>query len=183
MRPGSENERVEGSMATDMTARQVFPGAGMGPRALETIFWGGAAVAILDITNAMTFWALFRGTEPHVILQSIAAGLLGKDAFSGGTPTAILGALLHVFIACGVAAVYYLACVRWPTLTGRPLTFGAIYGAVVYLVMNHVVLPLSLASPGPFIPAWFLDNLIGHIVLVGPPVAIIARWSASRARR
>jgi len=60
----------------------------------------------------------------------------------------------------------------------RPFTHGAIYGAIVYLVMNHVVVPMSLTTHVPFIPAWFLVSLIGHIVLVGLPVAYIVRWSA-----
>ncbi|HJY81944.1 MAG TPA: hypothetical protein VKK81_12785 [Candidatus Binatia bacterium] len=114
-------------------------------------------------------------------MQSIAAGLLGKDAFSGGASTALLGAFLHLIIACGIAAVYYLACLVWPALVKRPFIYGAIYGAIVYLVMNHVVVPLSRATPVPFSPAWFLDNLIGHMLLVGPPVAFVARWSAAKA--
>jgi uncharacterized membrane protein YagU involved in acid resistance len=154
----------------------------MRPRALETILLGGAAIAILDIANAMSFWALYRGTEPRVILQSVAAGLLGRPAFSGGAPAAWLGAFLHMFIACAIAAAYYAACVRRPSLLGRPLAYGAIYGAAVYLVMNQVVVPLSRARPVPFTLAWFLANFMGHVLLVGMPVAFIARWSASRRR-
>ena len=163
--------------------KEIGPVPAERPRALEAILLGGSAVAVLDIANAMTFWALYRGTAPHVILQSIAAGLLGQDAFTLGASSALLGAFLHFFIACGVATVYYAACVLRPILIWRPATYGAIYGAVVYLVMNHVVVPLSHARPVPFIPAWFFDNLIGHVLLVGPPVAFIARWSARRAAR
>ena len=153
----------------------------MRPRALETILLGGAVIAILDIANAMTFWALYRGTEPRVVLQSVAAGLLGRPAaFSGGAPTAWLGAFLHVFIASCIAAVYYAACVCLPFLLKRPFVSGAAYGAVVYLVMNYAVVPLSRTRPAPFVPAWFLANFLGHVLLVGMPLALIARWSASR---
>jgi uncharacterized membrane protein YagU involved in acid resistance len=130
----------------------------------------------------MIFWAAYRGTPPRVILQSIAAGLQGRDAFSGGAGSAWLGAFLHVLIACGVAAVFWVGCVLWPALIRRPFLHGAVYGGIVYLVMNQVVLPLSRAPRGPFRLAWFLDNLIGHMLLIGPPVAFIARWSASRNR-
>lgn len=151
-------------------------------RPLETILWGGAAVAILDIANAMTFWAIYNGATPQVILQSIAAGLIGQDAFSGGAPTALLGAFLHYFIATGIAAVFYLACKLWPALLQRPFWSGVSYGLTVYLVMNYAVLPLSLASPLPFIPSWFLDSLLGHVAFVGLPLAYIAAWSATRDR-
>lgn len=145
------------------------------PRALPTILWGGAAVAVLDIANAMTFWGLYRGTPPRAILQSVAAGLLGRDAFTGGVPTALLGAFLHVFIATAVATGYVLACRVLPALVSRPVVAGGAYGAGVYLVMNFIVLPLSNARPVPFNGAWFLANFIGHVVLVGMPVAFIAR--------
>ena len=154
------------------------------PRALVTILGGGMLVAILDIANAMTFWYLYRGTRPHVIFQSVAAGLLGRDAsFAGGAATVLLGALLHLFIACCVAAVYFAASNAWPILLEKPLLCGAIYGAAVYLVMNQIVLQLSRARPAAFNTAWFLDNFIGHVLLVGPPAALVASWSAARGRR
>ena len=153
------------------------------PRALETILQGGVAVAVLDIANAMTFWWFYNGASPQVILQSIAAGLVGPDAFAGGTDTAVLGAFLHFFISCGIAAVFWFACQRLPILFRRPVTYGAIYGVIVYLVMTYVVVPLSQATPVPFIPTWFLASVIGHVVLVGLPVALIARWSAANAAR
>jgi uncharacterized membrane protein YagU involved in acid resistance len=138
------------------------------------------AIAILDIANAMTFWALYRGTDPRRILQSVATGLLGTAAFEGGTPTACLGAFLHVFISCSIAAVYYAACLRRPSWLERPFVYGAIYGVAVYIVMNHAVVPLSRANPAPFRLPWFLASFLGHIFLVGMPVAFIARWSALR---
>jgi uncharacterized membrane protein len=162
-------------------APQVEPRPAGRPRALETILLGGGAVALLDITNAMTFWALYRGASPGRILQSIAVGLLGNDAFTLGAPSALLGAFLHLLIACGIASVYYAACRFWPGVITRPAMCGMIYGAVVYLVMNQVVVPLSRVGPAPFILPWFLANFIGHVLLVGPPVAFIARWSARRA--
>jgi len=153
------------------------------PRAGPTILLGGLAVAVLDIANAMTFWALYRGTAPRIILQSVAAGLLGRSAYTGGTATACLGAALHLFISCGIAAVFYVGSTRWPSLLRRPFLSGAAYGAIVYGVMNYVVIPLSQAKPGPFRLPWFLANFIGHLVLVGPPVALIARGSARKDAR
>ena len=151
------------------------------PRTFDVIVLGGIVVAVLDIANAMTFWYLYRGTNPLVILQSVAAGLLGREAFSGGVPTAALGAFLHTSIAFAIAAVFLLACRLWPVALERPLFYGAVYGAGVYLVMNHIVVPLSRATPVPFYPAWFLDNVIGHILLVGMPLGLIASRSKARA--
>jgi hypothetical protein len=153
-----------------------------GPRAIESIVAGGIAVALLDAANAVLFWYFYRGTEPHVIFQSIAAGLYGRASFSGGMTTAWIGALLHCVIAFGVATTYYLGCLATPLLYRRAVLCGMTYGAIVYLVMNRIVIPLSNATPAPFRPAWFAANFGGHLLLVGLPVALIARWSATRKR-
>jgi hypothetical protein len=150
------------------------------PRAGDVIFRGGIIAALLDIALAMSFWWFYSGASPFVILQSIAAGLLGKSSFEGGMGTVALGAFLHLFIACVMAAVYYLGCRRWPALYQRPVFYGTVYGVILYLAMSYVVLPLSQASPLPFIPSWFVASVASHILFVGIPVALVARWSAAR---
>ena len=150
------------------------------PRAFDVIVYGGLAAGLLDIVNATTFWFLYNGAPPRLILQSIAAGLLGKDAFGGGAGTAALGLFLHFFIAGGMAAVYWLACRRWPVLLRKPVASGTAYGIAAYLAMTYVVVPLSQAAPPPFILSWFIDSVLAHVVLVGLLLAFIARWSANR---
>lgn len=155
-------------------------GAALRPRALHVVVYGGLAAGLLDIVNAMAFWFLYNGAPPARILQAIAAGLLGREAFAGGTATAALGLFLHFFIACGMAAVYWLACRRWLVLLRRPVVAGIAYGIATYLAMNWVVVPLSRAAPPPFILPWFIDSVLAHVVLVGLPFAFVARWSANR---
>jgi len=125
------------------------------PSALHVVVYGGLAAGLLDIINATTFWFLYSGAPPARILQAIAAGLLGKESFAGGASTATLGLILHFLIAFGMAAVYWLACRRWPILLQRPVVAGRAYGIAAYLAMTHVV-------------------------LVGLLLAFVARWSAHR---
>lgn len=152
----------------------------MRPRLLDVVVYGGLAAGLLDIINATTFWFLYNGAPPHRILQAIAAGLLGKDSFAGGAGTAALGLFLHFFIACGMAAVYWLACLRWPVLLRKPVVSGTAYGIAAYLAMTYVVVPLSRATSPPFILTWFIDSVLAHVVLVGLLLAFVARWSANR---
>ena len=151
------------------------------PRAVETLLLGTLAVAALDAANAVTFWAIYKGVKPAVIFQGIAAGVLGKEAFHGGAATAWLGAFLHVVVAAGVTTIYYLACRVRPALLRWPFMSGCLYGVVVYGVMNAVVIPLSRATRGPFRWPWFLADFFGHLLLIGLPVALIARWSTRRS--
>lgn len=59
---------------------------------------------------------------------------------------------------------------------------GLAYGAATYVVMNYVVLPLSAVGPASAF-AWprFINNLGAHLVLVGVPIALVARWGQGQA--
>ncbi len=153
-----------------------------GPRAADVILGGGLAAGLLDIANAIVFWRLHSGTSATAILQSVAAGLQGKAAFAGGAASAGLGLALHLLIMCAMAAMYWLACRRWPAIVERPVPAGIAYGLLTWAAMNHVVVPASRAAAPPFIPAWFVDGLLAHVLLVGLLFAFVARWSARRAK-
>jgi predicted ABC-type sugar transport system permease subunit len=73
---------------------------------------GGLVAGTLDIVYACLFWALKRDVPAQQILQSVAAGLLGKASFEGGAATAALGLALHFLIALSMSAVYYLVSRR-----------------------------------------------------------------------
>ena len=153
-------------------------------RLIKAVFWGGLIAGTLDIADALIFHGV-RGVAPWRILQAIASGLLGRDAFTGGAWTAALGLGLHFFIATAAAAVYTVASLRLPLLVARPVLCGAAYGLIVNVVMQNVVLPLSAFRPGPPAPAGAIDwgqvNLwLAHVVCVGLPIAFTARWAAKR---
>lgn len=152
------------------------------PCAIDVILGAGFAAATLDIVNAIVFWRIRSGTSATTILQSVAAGLMGKDAFAGGAASAGLGLFLHFFIMFAMAAVYWLAARRWPWMLARPVAAGVAYGLATWAAMNYVVVPLSRASAPPFIPAWFVDGVLAHVLLVGLLFAFAARRSALRGR-
>ena len=138
------------------------------------ILTGGLIAGALDITAAIVVYA-FRGVSPVRILQSVASGLLGPAAFTGGAATATLGLALHFVIATTAAAVFYLASRRLPALVRQPTLWGALYGIGVWLVMNFVVLPLSAVRQQPFNPEMAALMVLIHIVCVGLPIAYAVR--------
>lgn len=149
-------------------------GAPDGPRALRAIFWAGSAAGALDITAAIVVYA-FRGVAPIRILQSVASGLLGAEAFKGGLGTAALGTALHFFIAFTAAAVYYAASRKLGVLVRRPVASGLLYGVAVYLFMNWVVLPLSAVARRPPSAGLVVTMVIVHMLCVGLPIALAVR--------
>jgi len=133
-------------------------------------------VGVLDISYAILFSYFRSGTPPARVLQSVASGALGRDAFSGGGATAALGLGFHFLIAFIITAIFFVVAARVPALTRRPVIIGALYGIAVYLVMNFAVIPLSKIGPRP-LPAAFviITGVLVHMFLVGVPIASGAR--------
>jgi hypothetical protein len=145
----------------------------------RALLFGTLTVGILDILDAIVFFGL-RGAPPIRILQSIAAGVLGRPAFAGGWSTAALGLALHFFIAFVVVLVFMLTARRVRALTRAPMAFGLLYGLAVYLVMTFVVVPASAAGTGA-VPsgAVLLNGVLIHMFGVGLPASLAARAAVS----
>jgi hypothetical protein len=150
-------------------------------RRVHPVVFGALTVALLDGLEPVIFVAL-RGGQPMRVFQSIAAGLLGRDAFTGGIRTVLLGMALHLFIASVVVVVYWLASRRIPALARKPFVYGPLYGLVVYAVMNFVVIPLSATGNGIRMPApiALANGIFAHLFCVGIPTGLTARAAARR---
>lgn len=145
-------------------------------RALRAIFWGGLIAGTLDITYAFVFYGLRNGLTPARILQSVASGLLGADAFKGGAAIDALGAALHFLIAFTAAALYYAASRKFDFLVRHAVPCGVIYGLLIYAFMNYVVVPLSAVPPrGAPAPIVFITGLLVHMFFIGLPIALAVR--------
>lgn len=147
----------------------------------HSIILGTLVAGTLDISAAILTW-LPRGVAPSRVLQSVAGGLLGRNAMSGGAATAALGLFLHFAIMCVIVTVFVLASRRWPMLAPRALLpaigCGVIYGVVVYLAMTYVVVPLSASPIRAPAMRQFVEGIAVHIVCVGVPIVLIARAAA-----
>jgi hypothetical protein len=130
---------------------------------------GGLSAGTLDLTQACI---LFGWRIPI----TIAAGLLGPQAFQGGAAIYVLGILLHFFIATSAAAIYYAASCKLAFLKEHWLICGLFFGAAVEEVMSLVVLPLSaLHARGPYELYDLIQGLAVHMVIVGLPIAYSVR--------
>lgn len=152
--------------------------AGSGGRALRAIVGGGLLGGLFDITFACTVWAIRAGVTPIRVGQSVAAGLLGRDAsLAGGVATGILGLVLHFLMAMVMAAIYYGAATRMTLLVKRAVPCGLAYGLGIYLVMNFVVLPLSaigkMGGSGPLVI--MIPEILVHMFGLGLTIALFTR--------
>jgi uncharacterized membrane protein YagU involved in acid resistance len=130
---------------------------------LKCSVYAGLIAGTVDIAAA----SLINTINPLVVLLAIASGLLGKAAFHGGGGVMALGLVLQWVMAFIIAGIFALVAARIPTLARRWVLYGALYGAVVFIVMNFVVVPLSVA---PLKPGWALSaqsvvtNLLAMLV-------------------
>ena len=90
----------------------------------------------------------------------------------------MLGLGLHFTIAFTAATFYYLASRKLPVLLEHAILCGLLYGEIVFLFMNFVVLPLSALGADQFNITTYITGTIGHPLLVGLPIALSVRhWS------
>lgn len=86
----------------------------------------------------------------------------------------MLGLIVHYALMAIMAAVFVLAVQRRPALDANPLLAGLAYGIATYVVINLLVVPIRFGAWPPK-PVSIVTQLFCHIVLVGIPIAYIAR--------
>lgn len=144
-------------------------------RSIAGVLVGGGIAATLDIIYAIVRNAGY-GMSPLRVLQSVASGWTGDDAFTSGVSGGILGLVSHFGILLVAAALYLAASRRFPILRTRAIACGALFGVLVYLFMNFVVLPLSAFPFDLTYPlSRLLEGFVSHAVLVGLPIALAIR--------
>lgn len=152
------------------------------PAAVKTILLAGFVAGTLDILAAFLVYTVVLGkTTPVKILQSIASGVLGKQAFEGEMHTVACGLVFHYIIAIGWALAYFLIFPYVSFLRNQKIIAGLLYGVFVWLMMNLVVLPLSRVSPATFRWDGVLIGVVILMLCIGLPISLIThRYYASK---
>lgn len=164
---------------------------------LKAIVAGGLIGGVLDIVYAFVVYGpLSYKLSPEDVLHSVAAGWMGRDAANaGGLNTALIGLATHFMIAIVMAAVF--VAVLGASARARPLLWGVLYGLVLYVVMNYVVVPLSarhesqhfaasapeaiarlkdaFSALRPKDPVMLAGTILTHTAFVGVPIALANR--------
>jgi hypothetical protein len=141
-------------------------------RAWQSILAGGLIAGAVDIGAA----SLIFMANPLRVLRSVASGLIGREAaHDGGLTASLIGAVCQEAISLIFAAFYVLVGLRLaPVLLRRPWLFGALYGVGVYVVMNYIVAPLSMAhAHAPGTPDGIAKNMAA-MILYGLIIAFFA---------
>jgi len=140
---------------------------------LRPIAVATAISGTLDILFAMILTIGFGRHIPDM-LRFVASGPF-PGATGMGTSGALLGLVVH-FALMAIMATGLMLLVRWrPDLAGTPLRTGLAYGIVTYFILNWLVVPLRFHTPLPPKTLSIATQLFAHLVLVGIPMAYVAR--------
>ncbi|MGA9648951.1 hypothetical protein [Pedobacter sp.] len=145
------------------------------PNPYYTIFWSGLISGILDAIAACTVFYLKQGFSPGQVMKFIATGVYGPQAFQGGWVMVLTGLFLHFFIAFTIAWLYYMVFPNLRALNSKPVLSGIVYGGLIWIVMNIIIIPLTQVPPAPFDPKGVMVSIVWHMILVGLPIAIITK--------
>ncbi|MFD2936818.1 DUF1440 domain-containing protein [Spirosoma flavum] len=153
------------------------------PSAKKTILiivWDGFVAGTLDAIAAIGLFLSAGGKHPVRVFQYIASGIFGKDAFLDGSAMIIWGIVFHFSIALLFAAFFFLIHPQIRQVIGNLMAIGLLYGLLIWLVMNRIVLPLSNVSAQPVDPAQSLIGMVILMVLVSLPIALIVHKHYSK---
>jgi predicted permease len=156
----------------------------MNRNAISRLLRAGLLTGVTDGLFASILAMMFYHSTVTRLFQGVASVLLGKQAFEGGTPTALLGVLMHFGVAFGWSAVFLFLVIRLGWVRGLMssrygvVKVASLYGPFIWMVMSLAVIPLLLHRPPVINVRWWIQ-LIGHFPFVGIPiVASIGRDSA-----
>ncbi|MET0272650.1 MAG: hypothetical protein ABW360_06635 [Phenylobacterium sp.] len=138
---------------------------------------GGLTGATCDFIAAMLIYNLPALT----VGKAVARGWFGKAAMQGGNDVAAIGIVSHYAILLVAAAIFVFASLRFPVLRNRAWIVGPLFGAGIYLVMHYIVLPLSalhaISNPHGI---QLVEEVLGHMFVIGLPIALWARYFVGR---
>jgi hypothetical protein len=152
---------------------------------LSRLVLAGLVTGVVDGLFSSVLSALFYHSTVRRLFQGVAATLLGNKAFDGGTPTAVVGVLMHFGVAFGWSAVFLFLVMRatWinDLLTSRSgvVKVASLYGPFIWLVMSLAIIPLLVHRPPAIGIRWWIQ-LIGHIPFVGIPIVACASYGGWR---
>ena len=142
---------------------------------LSRLVRAGLLTGVVDGLFSSVLNVVAYGSTVSRLFQGVASVLVGGEAFNRGTPTVVLGVLMHFGVAFGWSAVFLFLVLRSPWVRGLlasrygVVKVAALYGPFVWMVMSLAVIPVLVHRPPAIGTRWWIQ-LIGHIPFVGVPI-------------
>ncbi len=135
----------------------------------------GLIAGTCDAVGATVHYLANGGRTPLRIWTYVASAVFGPAASTGGTPMMLSGLVFHYAIAIAWTALYFVLASRVRALRTMVVPSAILYGAVVWTIMNLVVVPSTRIPPRPFNPTQAALAAVVLMICIGLPDAIGAR--------
>ena len=138
------------------------------------IFTTGLIAGALDILGAILLHSyLLSNARVIQVLQAIASGVFGKEAFKGGWKMAIYGLIFHFIIALAFTGFYVYIFSNFSFVRKNKIISGLIFGIFVWSIMNFLILPLTLANPSSTKWTQALSGILVLMFFFGLPISLM----------
>lgn len=142
--------------------------------AITAIIAAWLVAGTLDITYAIITWGpVFGKATAAQLLQGIASTLMGKDALTGGAPTALIGLAMHYGISLAWTVIYFFIYPHISLLARNKWISGIAYGVIVWAIMTLLIVPLVTGRAWHYSTIPFLKLIAPMVLLFGPAIAVI----------
>jgi hypothetical protein len=145
--------------------------------AAQALVAGLIAAAVFDFYVWLTI-VLPAHSSMIALWQFAASTLLGNGAFADPS-FAVLGVAVHAIVGIGWAGAYAYLAARQPSLNVRWYASGPVYGIVVEIVMQLILLAGNAFRPPPT-PNAFLNDVIACAIFFGLPLAFVVKTLDAR---
>ncbi|MEO5685408.1 MAG: hypothetical protein ABIQ88_22365 [Chitinophagaceae bacterium] len=141
--------------------------------AFTTILTAWLLAGTLDISSALALFSIRTGKNPLLVFNYIASAVFGKPAYTAGTPMVVAGLLLHYLIALIFTVLLFLLYPRIHKMITNKFIIGILYGVLVWMIMNLLVVPLTRIPPFSISFAKAAENIVILILAIGLPVLLV----------
>ena len=148
----------------------------------KQIFKAAVIAGCLDITAACIQVYLSYKMTPDILLKSIASGVFGKDAFSGGFEFMLFGLFIHFLIAFSCTLTYFLVYPKLKLLHKNILLSSLFVALIAWAITTRLIIPLSKIPTPAFN---FTKALIAISILyfcIGLPITFFAKHFYNKKR-
>jgi hypothetical protein len=136
----------------------------------------GLITGTLDGLAAAIMYVVKSGKDPMNVFRFIASGVFGQEALKDGLAMGLMGVLFHYVIALGWTVLFFLLAAALFRLSKSWILLGVLYGILVWLMMNLIIVPLSFVpmKSGPREWTGIVSGMLILIFCVGLPVSFAA---------
>lgn len=143
----------------------------------KAILAAGFITGTLDaLAASMSYYINTGGKGPAGVFKFVASGAFGPQALSGSSLMVGYGLFFHYLFAFGFTVIFFILYPVASKIIRSGLVVGGMYGIVVWLIMNFIVMPLSRV---PQTNPSAQQRLIGCIIIffcIGLPLALFAQY-------